>query len=148
MNKQILVRFVLGVAAFAIFGGVAMAQQGGPYSYYTVTPCRVFDTRNTSSPIAGGTTVNFQVRGTCGIPMSAKAVSYNLAVVLPTMQTHLILWASGDPRPSVSAINVGANDLPTSNGGVVALSTNAQDLSVYNAFGSVHVIFDVTGYFQ
>jgi hypothetical protein len=34
------------------------------------------------------------------------------------------------------------------NGAIVALSANTSDLSVANAIGGVHVILDVTGYFQ
>ena len=33
-------------------------------------------------------------------------------------------------------------------GAIVGLSTSATDLSVFNASGNVHVILDVTGYFQ
>jgi hypothetical protein len=45
-------------------------------------------------------------------------------------------------------INFEPSDPALANGIIVGLSTAAQDLSVYNNFGSVHVIVDVTGYFQ
>jgi hypothetical protein len=45
-------------------------------------------------------------------------------------------------------INFEATDPALANGVIVGLSTSAQDLSVYNNFGAVHVIIDVTGYFQ
>ena len=51
-------------------------------------------------------------------------------------------------RPIVSMINFEPSDPALANGIIVGLSTNAQDLSVYNSSGAVHVIIDVTGYFQ
>lgn len=91
---------ILAIAT-VLFAGNALAQ-AGPYSYYVVAPCRVADTRlpgtNGAPALAAGETRNMQIRGLCGVPMIAKAVSYNMAVVTPTTQTHLIVWASGLPR--------------------------------------------------
>jgi hypothetical protein len=56
--------------------------------------------------------------------------------------------ASGATRPGVSTINFTQNDPALANGAIVGVSTNASDLSVYNSGGNVHVILDVTGYFQ
>jgi hypothetical protein len=48
----------------------------------------------------------------------------------------------------VSTINFTSSDPALANGAIVGVSTATTDLSVYNNFGSVHVILDVTGYFQ
>ena len=65
-----------------------------------------------------------------------------------TQGSFLTVWPSGSARPVVSAINFSATDPALANGAIVGLSTNTNDLSVYNNFGNVHVILDVTGYFQ
>jgi hypothetical protein len=151
MKTTQIFRIAFVLAAVLSFAGAALAQTG-PYSFNTVTPCRVVDTRNggtNGGPALGQQeTRNFQIRGLCGIPMTAKAVSFNLAAVTPSAQSHLILWASGTTKPGVSAINFSAADFALANGGIVGLSTSTQDLSVFNAFGTVHVIIDVNGYYQ
>ena len=132
-------------------GSDALAQ--GPYQYYPLTPCRVVDTRGANStnggPVFGSnSTRNFQIRGFCGVPTSAKAVSLNVTITQATQPSYLTVWPSGLTQPVVSMINFEASDPALANGIIVGLSTNTQDLSVYNSSGNVHVIVDVTGYFQ
>jgi hypothetical protein len=129
------------------------AAQSGPFQYYPLSPCRLVDTRNGVSTNGGpifntNTTRNFTVRGLCGVPTSAKAVSLNVTVTGATAPSWLAVWPSGQTRPNVSMINFESSDPALANGIIVGLSTAAQDLSVYNNFGNVHVIVDVTGYFQ
>lgn len=121
--------------------------QNGPYQYYPLSPCRAADTRG--GPALGqDATRNFQMRGVCGVPTTAKAVSLNVTVINSTQPSWLAVWPSGTARPLVSMINFEASDPALANGIIVGLSTNTQDLSVYNNFGTTHVIIDVTGYFQ
>jgi hypothetical protein len=65
-----------------------------PTDFYTVTPCRVFDTRDPSGPTLGapitcGTTRSFAVAGKCGVPSGARAVSLNLTETGSTAQGNL-----------------------------------------------------------
>lgn len=121
--------------------------QSGPYQYFPLSPCRAVDTRS-GAPFGSDTTRNFQIRGVCGVPTTAKAVSLNITVTAATAASYLSVWPSGTTRPVVSMINFEASDPALANGIIVGVSTAAQDLSVYNSFGNVHVIIDVTGYFQ
>jgi hypothetical protein len=150
MRKLILLSILISAT-------IAMTQdvtaQNGPLSVLQRDPCRLVDTRSPNSTNGGpifnsNTTRDFTVRGLCGIPATARAVSLNVAVTGATAQSWLALWPSGQTRPNVSTINFTASDRSLANGAIAALSTNAQDLSVYNNFGNVHVILDVTGYFQ
>lgn len=145
------------VRSFLVFaltlGGTSAVFADGPFQFYSLTPCRVVDTRNAVStnggPAMGGSaTRNFQVQGTCGVPVGAKAVSLNVTITGPTADSHLRLWPSGTTMPNVSTINFVAGETAIANGAIVPLSSAAQDLSVFNFGGSVHVIIDVTGYFQ
>ena len=139
-------------ALTVVFASTALAQSG-PFQYYPLTPCRVVDTRGAVStnggPVFGtNSTRNFQMRGFCGVPTSAKAVSLNVTVTQATQPSYLTVWPSGLTQPVVSMLNFEATDPALANGIIVGVSTNTQDLSVYNNFGNVHVIIDVTGYFQ
>jgi hypothetical protein len=146
-----LILFSLLLSAIALTNEVKA--QNGPFQYYSVTPCRLVDTRNAPSTNGGpifnsATTRDFTLRGLCGIPSSARAITLNVTVTQATAVSYLTLWPSGQVRPNVSAINFDSTDQALGNGVIVGLSTNAQDLSVYNSFGNVHAIIDVTGYFQ
>jgi hypothetical protein len=146
-----ILRLTLFMLLFAIAGN-ALAQSG-PYQYYALSPCRVVDTRGANGtnggPILGSdSTRSFQIRGFCGVPTGAKAVSLNMTIVNATQSSFLTVWPSNLARPVVSMLNFEAADPSLANGVLVGLSTNTQDLSVYNSFGNVHVIIDVTGYFQ
>jgi len=124
------------------------------YSYFALNPCRVVDTRNANSvdggPImAGNTTRSFTIRGVCGVPSTAKAVSLNLTVANVSAGGFITLWPSGTTQPGVASIGFTGTESALSNGAVVGLSTNTQDLSVFAGTpGSLHIIIDVTGYFQ
>jgi hypothetical protein len=127
--------------------------QSGPYQYFSVTPCRVVDTRgangtNSGPALGPGVTRDFQIRGRCGVPLSAQAVSINVTVVSPSSGSWLAIWPSGSPRPLVSTINFDASSGALANGAIASLSQNTNDLSVFNVDGSVHVLIDVSGYFQ
>jgi len=139
------------VLALALAGD--LRAQTGPLQYFSVTPCRVVDTRNPNGTNGGpalteNSSRDFQIRGNCGVPTTAKAVSFNLAVTQATATSFLSVWPSGTTRPTASNINFNASQFSLSNGAIVGLSTNTNDLSVFNRFGTVHVIIDVNGYFQ
>ncbi len=114
----------------------------GGLSLYTVTPCRVIDTRSSSGAFDG--TLAVSVHGsTCAPPTTAKAYVLNATVVPVTGLAYLSLWAAGAAQPLVSTLN--ANDgaitsnlaiVPNSNGSVDAFSSN-----------STQLILDISSYF-
>jgi endonuclease I len=122
-------------------------------SFYTVTPCRVLDTRDADGPYGGpslssGATRLFTIEGQCGIPSTAESVSVNITVVSPTAGGHLSIFPGGQTPSQTSSINFSASQirannaiLPLSAGGVLAV------LPVLG-FGQVHLILDVNGYFD
>jgi len=151
MNMRTISRLVL-LTIVGLFGATSATAQTG-LQFFAIAPCRVVDTRNPVStnggPMMGNDSQrNFAIRGTCGVPSTAKAVSLNVTIVSPTAASFLTLWPSGGAKPVVSTINFTQNDPSLANGAIVAVSANSTDLSVYNNSGSVHVLLDVTGYFQ
>jgi hypothetical protein len=121
--------------------------------FYTVSPCRVFDTRQVTGPTGGaplacGGDRDFTiVGGTCGVPSGAKAVSLNVTVTAPSAQGNVRLFASGAPAPLVSSLNYLAGQTRANNA-IAPLSAGGLIAARCEPSGTVHVIVDVNGYFQ
>jgi len=122
-------------------------------NYFTVTPCRVIDTRNPDGPYGGpaliaNTQRTFVLAGQCGISLMAKALSLNVAVVNPTGPGFLTLYSSGIPVPLFSTINYNAGRIRANNA-IVPLGA-AGDVTVHcgQGAGTAHAVIDVNGYFQ
>jgi hypothetical protein len=139
-----------GLAAIAaITESAAVAQQ---LSFYTVTPCRLIDTRNAAGS-AGGPAIAasaeraIPVGGRCGVSSGAKSVSLNLTVTGPTADGLLILAPAGPPFPGTSTINF-RSGVTRANSSLMALGEGGA-LKVLAAMpsGQVHFILDVNGYF-
>jgi hypothetical protein len=121
--------------------------------YFTVTPCRVVDTRQVAGPTGGpalvaGTTRTFPVRGVCGIPPAAKAVVVNVAVTGATASGNLRLFPADHPMPLASAINFRAGHTRVNNGIVRLGGAGASAVRCDMAAGQVHLVLDAFGYFE
>jgi glucose/arabinose dehydrogenase len=122
-------------------------------SFYTVTACRLVDTREAPSPWGGpkleaGADRVFTVAGQCEIPPTATVVSANLTVSEPTGPGHLVVLPSTGGPNEPSSINFGAGQTRANNamltlgpGGTIVVRTGM-------AVGGVHFILDVNGYFD
>jgi photosystem II stability/assembly factor-like uncharacterized protein len=142
-------RVFAGVAG----GGVFAFEEAAPSFFYTLTPCRVIDTRNADGPIGGpalaaGAMRTFAFSGQCGIPPTAKAVSANVTVTGSSAPGHLTIWPADGVFPFSSSINFDSGRVRANNA-ILPLSIGGQ-LSVFaaQATGDVHLILDVSGYFQ
>jgi hypothetical protein len=117
----------------------------GGLSLFSLTPCRILDTRNPagSPPINGTISVNVTGSG-CASPASAQAYVISATVIPPGPLSFLTLWPNGTAQPSASTLN--AQDgfvtsnmalVPTINGSINAFVTNpthlALDISAYFA---------------
>jgi Abnormal spindle-like microcephaly-assoc'd, ASPM-SPD-2-Hydin len=114
----------------------------GGLSLYTVTPCRVLDTRNGAGAFNGTLAVPVHT-STCAPPSTAKSYILNATVVPPASLSYLTLWAAGGSQPEVSTLN--ATDgavtsnmaiVPTTNGSIDAFATD-----------STQLILDISSYF-
>jgi hypothetical protein len=124
-----------------------------PTSFFTLTPCRVADTRNPPG-VSGGpalvanTSRSFPVGGICGIPLAASAVAINVTVVNETNLGDLRLYPAGGSVPGASTINFATNKV-RANSAIISLGTGGQmAVQCDMASGSTDFLFDVTGYFQ
>jgi hypothetical protein len=122
--------------------------------FYTMTPCRLIDTRNANGPLGGpelsaGQTRTFTVAGNCGIPAGAKALAANVTVILPVAAGNLQLFPGNAFPLGASAINFDAG-VDRANNALVTLATDGTGtVGVTNgAPGIVDFVLDVVGYFQ
>ncbi|MEO8054197.1 MAG: hypothetical protein ABI768_03530 [Acidobacteriota bacterium] len=146
--RALLVASVVGAGLSA---SSAEAQVG--LQFYAVTPCRVVDTRTGFGGIIPASTLRqFTIKGLCGVPGTAKAVSLNATIVAPTVDGFFSLWPAGGVFPVVSTLNFLAGEPALANGAIVPLAATTPDLSVaYGTAlgaGQTHAVLDVTGYFQ
>jgi hypothetical protein len=126
---------------------------GGPYQFYTLTPCRLVDSRSNlgATLFSGGALQNVTVKGRCSVPVTARAVVINLTGVGPIVQGFFAIWASGTAYSGTSTLNLNAGEPALANGAIVSLGTGTPDLSVVfgtAVTGTSHLVVDVVGYFQ
>jgi uncharacterized repeat protein (TIGR01451 family)/uncharacterized repeat protein (TIGR02543 family) len=121
--------------------------------FFTLTPCRILDTRGAVGTYGGPALVAgadrvFPLINRCGIPATARAVSVNLTVTAATTAGNLRLYPAGAPLPNASSINYvpGLTRANNAVGGLNGLGELA--VRCAQASGSVDFILDVTGYFE
>jgi hypothetical protein len=163
MTRSPLFRFGFSFAA-ATFLAVSAARAVGPLQFYSVTPCRLLDTRDpngvTGGPaLSNGVIRSFAVYGSnaraCGIPSdgTVRAVSLNVTIASPTYFGHLTIWPYNTTLPGVSTINFAGAEPAIANGAIVETTVNSSfQLSARPVLGgtggNVHLIIDITGYFK
>jgi hypothetical protein len=147
-------------------GATAWGQGAGPFDTYTVSPCRVLDTRISVplGPIPGngtrsilvtadltaGGTINQGGATTCGVPDTAAGVFINVVAVTASGPGHLTAYPFGTSLPLASTLNF-ATGQTVANGVLVPVCTPAGgscdfDLNITMGPSSAHIVIDVTGY--
>jgi metallopeptidase family M12-like protein/IPT/TIG domain-containing protein len=123
-------------------------------SFFTLTPCRVLDTRNPNGPLGGPALAAssqrlFTVAGTCGIPAGAKSLSANVTIVNPAALGFLAFYAGNAFPFGTSTINFSPGQVRANNAILTLATDGTGTLGVQNgAGGTVNFLVDVNGYFQ
>ena len=132
----------------AVVGNGCTADLPPATDFYTVTPCRVLDTRTTHAPVLQpGQIRTFQIAGACGIPATARAVSVNITAVNPGAAGDMILYRSDQATPLASSISFRAGSTRANNG-LISLSPSGEIEVLPNSSAPVHLLVDVNGYYQ
>lgn len=143
-------------AAATLWALPGFAGSSSPSDYVPVTPCRLIDTRAASqvgpfgSPIGEGASITVTGRGDsgeCDLPADASALMVNATAVGATARTHLTIWPSDDEMPLASSLNPAPGQPPVPNAVATSLSADGK-FDMFNRFGNVDVVVDVTGYCQ
>jgi hypothetical protein len=132
-----------------------VASSGGPYKFFSLPPCRLLDTRNPDGPHGGpavppGSQRVVVAAGQCGVPITAKALAANVTVVAPPQAGFLALFPGDAQVPGTSTINFKVGRV-LANNTVIGLATSGSGtVALFNSTASqpVHVLIDISGYFQ
>ncbi len=130
-----------------VVGYYTATQPAGGGRFTAVTPGRVLDTRNGLGAVAGGTAINVDVTGVADVPATGvSGVAMNVTVDQPTGPGYLTVWPTGEPQPLASSHNF-VQGLTVANLVLAKVGTGGL-VSIFNSFGSTHVIVDIVGYFS
>ena len=129
------------------YGGV-FDYQIVPYSFYTVAPCRVVDTRTSGGALEADARRTFEVGGRCGIPPTARSLALNVTATEATAQGHLTFYEAGTAPPETISIAYRAGQTRGNNAIVGLDPLGRLTVKCNQSSGTVHVILDVSGYFQ
>lgn len=121
-------------------------------NFYTLTPCRLVDTRNPTGTLGGptmgaNTTRIFPVsQASCGLPtvQVSEAYSLNVTVVPQGVLGYLSLWPTGATQPVVSTLNAYNGQVVANAAIVPAGGSGSIDVFVTN---TTDVVIDTNGYF-
>jgi PKD repeat protein len=118
--------------------------------FFTVPPCRVFDSR-AGHPLAAGFSL-LQVAGLCGIPADARAFSANLTIVGPQVAGYLTIYAGDTVLPFTPTINFNPGQIRANNAMVQLAGDGSGTVAAYFAAAgpgtaTVDLVVDVNGYF-
>jgi len=135
-----------------INGYFATADTPNSLAFYTVTPCRVVDTRgNGLTGLFGPPLLNpdsvrsFPIpSGACSIPATALAYSLNITVVPHGPLGYLTVWGTDLPQPLVSTLNSYDGSV-VANAAIVPAGTGG-GIRVF-VTGVTDLIIDINGYF-
>ena len=136
-----------------LFAHVSLIGDLAPLDFYTLPPCRALDTRlaQDGPALSSGVEEVFALSGACGAPATARALAVNVTVVQATGNGYLTFYPGGDPRPVASTITFKPLHA-RSNNVILSLAANGSGtLAVYPSVGgngTVHLILDITGYYE
>jgi hypothetical protein len=132
---------------------VTQAASPSPLGFFTLTPCRIADTRAGSgfsgdfgAPfLSAGVARNFPIpESSCSVPSSAQAYSLNVTVVPHGPLDYLTAWPTGQTMPVVSTLNSLGGEV-LANAAIVPAGTDGA-ISLF-AYNDTDVVIDINGYF-
>ncbi len=135
-------------AAFGVQAGLAAAPSA-PSSVVTVDPARILDTRSalgvtTTTPVGQASSIDVQVTGVGGVPVSATGVIVTITGTQATVATFITAYPAGSAPSSTSVLNVSPG-VDIANTVTMSIGTGGK-ITLFNNGGTVHLIADVTGY--
>ncbi len=117
---------------------------------YTLTPCRVLDTRNDTA-MTDGVPRDVAFHGVCGIPSTARALAANVTVTQPTLPGHVAVFPADTAATAATVVHFAAGRTRASTT-IIRLSGDGTGHARIEATvptgGTTHVIVDVSGYFD
>jgi alpha-mannosidase len=139
----------LGTQQMATWRLLLAAPPSRGLNFFTIPPCRVYDSRSDTAVLAGETRT-IPVAGSCNIPAGAVSIAANLTVVQPTSQGFFTAYPSGTTQPITSTLNFLPGDVKANNA-VLPLGADGQlnlHATLQGPPNSTDALLDVVGYFE
>lgn len=136
------------ISLTAILCSVAAANAQTTLDFYTITPCRVYDSRWGAGPLVGGFDRLIPIGGSCGVPPDAASVTLNLTAVSPNAAASMTAYPTGAAtNTNVVSFSAGAN---RASNAAIKLNAAGQMSVLMPAPLSTqaHVVVDISGYFR
>ncbi|MEO6324322.1 MAG: hypothetical protein ABIT01_07725 [Thermoanaerobaculia bacterium] len=143
-----------GAVLHAAVGNRGVFELIVPAALFTLSPCRLFDTRDTVGPLGGPSLPAsgqrlFPLAGTCGVPSDARSVVLNVTAVNPQAEGDLRLFAGDQIASSATTLHCRAGRTRANNAITsVSLDGNASVIVNSNLTASTDVVVDVVGFFR
>ena len=116
-------------------------------SFFTVTPCRLIDTRGGNGPaLVPGQERIFNSSGFCGIPAGAKALAINVTAIDAAAAGHVVVYSG--TFPTSATINYGVGQTRANNAIVGLEADGSFKVVAVQGTGTLQLTVDVSGYFQ
>jgi uncharacterized repeat protein (TIGR01451 family) len=123
--------------------------------YYTIAPCRLFDSRGAGGVTGGPSALRGQearsltARGRCGVPDTARAIAANVTAIGAEATGHIRVFPAGQALPETSTLNYQAGQTRGSNA-IIALDSKGRFATYVGqpAGTTVDLVVDVVGYFE
>ena len=128
---------------------VANFRQRALGDFYSVTPCRLLDTRQTAA-LSSGVPLTLPTAGQCGLPLLPSALAVNVTVTDATSPGSVALQVGSAPA-TTTTVHFGAGQSRGNNHIIPVAADGSAALSIQpllQSGGTVHVILDVSGYFN
>jgi len=113
------------------------------------SPSRILDTRfgngAPKKPIGAGKTIGLTVHGRGGVPSNATAVIMNLTATGSTADGYVTAYPSDAKKQTTSSINMVRNET-LANLVISKIGTDGK-IKLFNKFGKVDLVADVTGWY-
>ncbi len=119
----------------------------GSLDFYSVPPCRLVDTRQSGGPLTSNVPRTVDAAGHCGIPATAKALAVNVTAIGLAGQGSVTVYRAGTQPPGTNTVSASAG-LNRAAGTMVLLGDGAVSATANPETLSVHLVLDVTGYYQ
>jgi uncharacterized protein (DUF1800 family) len=138
-----------------LVSGTGLAQVSPQSKLFSITPCRLMDTRITPNGANAGPVLQanvaraIPVAGTCGIPATARSVVLNVTAVNATAVGSFAIYPTGTPAPQgATALSYPVSKARAAS--FIARLGTTGDLVVWpvQASGTVNLVLDATGYFE
>jgi hypothetical protein len=136
----------VGGVDLAVGAGGEPAPEEPLPGFYTLTPCRLLDTRG-GVALAADTDYAIAVTGACGIPATAKAVAFNVTAIGAGAGGSLGVWPAGQTYLGTSAVAFAGAGARAANG-VYGLALDGSGTLAARSSAPLHLVLDVFGYFQ